>query len=314
MMIGFFNDSGLMAPDGVDVEALTADGVTVYVITPRDVDDERVYLDLHGGAFIVGGGELCQGTGVMTSRRMRMRVWSVDYRMPPDHPYPAAVDDCLAAYRALLEERHPEQIVIGGGSAGGNLAAAVILRARDEGLPLPAAAILLTPAMDLTHSGDSWKTNLGVDTVLTGGDPRAIQLYVGGADPRDAYVSPLFGDYSSGFPPAFLASGTRDVLLSDTVRTHRALPRGGSGRGAPRARSRTPRVLPRRDAGRARNSIARSVSSSTRTAAEGDTRPITVDRGGRPLAAGIVFRSWDRSLPGCGRCLVVNVRRLIGWS
>jgi len=225
MVLGFFSASGLMAPEGFDVEERSFDGVTVYAITPPDLaaSDARVYLDLHGGAFIVGGGELCRGTGIMTARRIGMRVWSVDYRMPPDHPYPAAVDDCLTAYRALLAEHRPEEIVVGGGSAGGNLAAALVLRARDEGLPMPAVAILLTPAMDLTHSGDTWKTNLGVDTVLTGGDPRAIELYVGGHDARDPYVSPVYGDYSAGFPPTLLASGTRDVLLSDTVRAHRAL-------------------------------------------------------------------------------------------
>ncbi len=83
---------------------------------------------------------------VGTAVRMAARVWAVDYRMPPDHPFPAALDDCLAAYRALLAERPPERIVIGGASAGGNLAAALILRARDEGLPLPAAVVLMTPA------------------------------------------------------------------------------------------------------------------------------------------------------------------------
>ena len=229
MMLGFFGAAGLMAPEGVAAEEHSFDGVTVYAITPPDLpaNDARVYLDLHGGAFIVGGGPLCRGTGIMTARRIGVRVWSVDYRMPPDHPFPAAVDDCLAAYRALLEERRPEEIVVGGGSAGGNLAASLILRARDEGLPLPAAAILLTPAMDLTHSGDTWKTNFGVDTVLTGGDPRAIELYVGGHDARDPYVSPVYGDYSAGFPPTLLASGTRDVLLSDTVRAHRALRAAG---------------------------------------------------------------------------------------
>jgi acetyl esterase/lipase len=231
MMLGFFGTAGLMAPEGFDVEERSYDGVTVYAITPPRLaaHDERVYLDLHGGAFIIGGGELCRGTGIMTSRRIGMTVWSVDYRMPPDHPSPAAVDDCLAAYRALLEARRPDEIVIGGVSAGGNLAAAVILRARDEGLPLPAAAILLTPAMDLTHSGDTWKTNLGVDTLLTasGGDSGPIALYLGGNDPRDPYVSPIFGDYAAGFPPTVLGSGTRDVLLSDTVRAHRALRAAG---------------------------------------------------------------------------------------
>ena len=163
----------------------------------------------------------------MTATQVGMRVWAVDYRMPPDHPYPAAVDDCLAAYRSLLKEHRAEEIVVGGVSAGGNLTATLILRGRDEGLPLPAAAVLATPGVDFTRSGDTAKTNLGVDTVLTNDDPAPLMLYAGGHDLTDPYLSPLFGDFSKGFPPTLLASGTRDVLLSDTVRMHRALRAAG---------------------------------------------------------------------------------------
>jgi acetyl esterase/lipase len=127
------------------------------------------------------------------------------------------------AYEALLEEHGPEEIVVAGVSAGGNLAAALSLRARDEGLPLPGAAVLLTPALDLTESGDTFRTNLGVDTVLTAPDGSVGLFYAGGHDLCDPYLSPLFGDFARGFPPTFLASGTRDVLLSDTVRMHCAL-------------------------------------------------------------------------------------------
>jgi acetyl esterase/lipase len=225
MVLAMFGQAGLTSPVGCKAEDLSVDGVPIFAITPDDLDpaDTRVYLDIHGGAFIVGGGEVCRAIATMAARKVGMRLWSVDYRMPPDHPYPLAVDDCLVAYRALLERHRAAEIVIGGTSAGGNLSAALILRARDEGLPLPAAAILLTPALDLTQSGDSWKTNLGVDTVITTSDPGAFLLYAGGCDRRDPYLSPLFGDLSKGFPPTLLASGTRDVLLSDTVRMHRAL-------------------------------------------------------------------------------------------
>jgi acetyl esterase/lipase len=228
MVLGRFSASGLMSPDGFELDEVDADGVRVYTITPADIsaDDTRVYLDPHGGAFIVGGGEVSRATGIMTARKVGMRVWSVDYRMPPDHPFPAAVDDCLAAYRALLQEHRPEEIVVGGTSAGGNLTAALILRARDEGLPLPAAAILLTPALDFTHAGDTLQTNLGVDTVITSNEPGGLHLYAGGHDPTDPYLSPLFADVA-GFPPTLLASGTRDVLLSDTVRMHRKLRAAG---------------------------------------------------------------------------------------
>jgi epsilon-lactone hydrolase len=206
-----------------------AGGGRVYEITPDglDDDDDRVYLDIHGGGFIWGGGKLCAAMAAGTAIRMAARVWAVDYRMPPDHPFPAALDDCLAAYRALLAERRPDRIVIGGASAGGNLAAALILRARDEGLPLPAAVVLMTPGSDLTESGDSHQTNLGLDPLIPASARQSFLLYAAGQDLRHPYLSPLNGDFSQGFPPAILTTGTRDMLLSDTVLLHRALRRAG---------------------------------------------------------------------------------------
>jgi acetyl esterase/lipase len=155
-----------------------------------------------------------------------VRVWSVDYRMPPDHPYPTPLDDCVAAYRALLRERSAHEIAVGGSSAGGNLAAALILRARDEGLPLPASVVLATPELDLTESGDSFRTNLGVDSVLGSLMP-VNRLYAAGHDLAHPYLSPLFGDFSKGFAPTLLSAGTRDLFLSNAVRMHRALREAG---------------------------------------------------------------------------------------
>ncbi|HLN18295.1 MAG TPA: alpha/beta hydrolase [Acidimicrobiales bacterium] len=207
------------------VEEIDLDGVGTFVIRPKTTaaDDRRVYLDIHGGALIMGGGESCQATGTITAGQVGMPTWAVDYRMPPDHPYPTPLDDCLAAYRALLADHRPEDVVVGGGSAGGNLAAALLLRARDEGLPLPAAAVLRTPEVDLTESGDSFRTNLGVDNILTASLMPANLLYAAGHDLAHPYVSPLFGDFTKGFPPTLLVTGTRDLFLSNTVRLHRAL-------------------------------------------------------------------------------------------
>jgi len=213
----------------VSSETVVIGGVPVYVLTPEgvEVDDPRVYLDIHGGALITGSGDSCRGMGAMAAVRNQMCTWSVDYRMPPDHPYPAALDDCMGVYRELLREHRPEHLVIGGSSAGGNLAAALVLRARDEGLPLPAAAVLSSPEADLTESGDSFHTNLGVDSVLSESLMPANLLYAGGHDLEDPYLSPLFGDFSKGFPPTFLSTGTRDLFLSNTVRLHRALRNAG---------------------------------------------------------------------------------------
>jgi acetyl esterase/lipase len=143
--------------------------------------------------------------------------------MPPDHPYPAALDDCLTVYRALLAEHPADRIVVSGASAGGNLAAALVVRARDEGLSLPAAVVLATPEVDLTESGDSFHTNHGVDTILGRLMP-VNELYAAGHDLSHPYLSPLFADLR-GFPPTVLTTGTRDLFLSNTVRMHRALRR-----------------------------------------------------------------------------------------
>ena len=218
------------AGDGYEgtVEERDVGPCPVYVVTPPEVrdDDRRVYLDIHGGAWMMGGGDLCRITAVTSAGQIGVRTWSVDYRMPPDHPYPTPVDDCVTAYRALLEERRPEEIVVGGASAGGNLAAALLLRARDEGLPLPAAVVFNTGAFDLTSSSDSWQTNDGLDNVLSSAAAPCVDVYVGSHDPRDPYLSPLFGDLT-GLPPAILLTGTRDMLLSDNVRMHRALRAAG---------------------------------------------------------------------------------------
>ncbi|MCA3778884.1 MAG: alpha/beta hydrolase [Burkholderia sp.] len=208
------------------VETIRAGHADLHVATPEaPVSDACAYIDLHGGALIVGGGAACRAGAQMQADRLGMRCYGVDYRMPPDHPYPAALDDCIAAYAHVLARHAPENIVIGGRSAGGNLAAAMVLRARDEGLPLPAALVLLSPEADLTESGDSFQTNRLVDVVLPVPLMPNNLLYANGADLAHPYLSPLFGDFAAGFPPTFIQSGTRDLFLSNAVRLHRALRR-----------------------------------------------------------------------------------------
>jgi len=214
------------------VEEIDARGARVHVVTPDDHDpaDPRIYMEFHGGALLWGGGESCKAMGRISSAMVGAKTWAVDYRMAPDHPHPAPLDDCVAAYRALIETTDPANVIVGGASAGGNFAAATVLRARDEGLPLPAAVALMTPEIDLTESGDTFSTLLGVDTALTSRLMPANLVHADGADLRDPYLSPLFGDFSAskgGFPPTILFSGTRDLFLSNTVLMHRALRRAG---------------------------------------------------------------------------------------
>ncbi len=205
------------------IETVSAGDATIHVATPESVTQpDRGYLDFHGGALVFGGGEACRIQARMQADRYGVRCYGVDYRMPPEHPYPAALDDAIAAYRHVLERHAPACIVVGGRSAGGNLAAAMLLRARDEGLPLPAGLVLLSPQIDLTESGDSFEVNRMVDVMLPGSLMRNNMLYAGGAALTHPYLSPLFGDLR-GFPPTFLQSGTRDLFLSNTVRMHRAL-------------------------------------------------------------------------------------------
>lgn len=152
-----------------DVQTLEIGTATIHVATPqKEFERERAYLDLHGGALVFGGGGACRAGAQMQADQLDVRCYGVDYRTPPEHPYPAALDDCVAAYRHVLSNHAPEDVVVVGRSAGGNLAVALMLRARDEGLPLPSGLVLLSPQVDLTESGDSFETNRTVDVVLPG--------------------------------------------------------------------------------------------------------------------------------------------------
>jgi epsilon-lactone hydrolase len=195
--------------------------------TPARVTPSWVNMSLHGGALVFCGGKAVAVDAVLAVIRTGCLSFSVDYRMPPEGPFPAGLDDCIAVYRGLLENYAPETIVISGRSAGGNLAAAATLKLRDLGLPLPGAIILLTPEVDLTESGDTFQTMRNIDVVLKSGLPEANALYARGHDLADPYVSPLFGDFRRGFPPTFIQAGTRDLFLSNSVRMHRALRSAG---------------------------------------------------------------------------------------
>jgi epsilon-lactone hydrolase len=203
---------------------------TLYEVTPESMQPanaEKAILHIHGGAFIVGGGRTAAYTAQTIAGRAGLKSYSVDYRMPPDFPFPHGLDDCVEAYRWLLERYAPENIALEGSSAGANLVAATILKARDQGLPLPAACSLHTAGVDMTHVGDTFATNEVIDVVLRKAGPETMALYMDGNDPRDPYLSPVFADLTKGFPPTILVSGTRDLLLSPTVMMHRALRRAG---------------------------------------------------------------------------------------
>jgi acetyl esterase/lipase len=217
---------------GVTVTADTIAGIPVFRCDPAVVapaDDARLLLHLHGGGYVLFPGEAGAGEGMLMAGYGGLRVVSVDYRMPPDHPFPAALDDAVAVWKALLADHDPGRMAVFGSSAGGGLTLALMLRLKAAGLPLPAAIAPGTPWIDLTFAGDTARANAFVDNVLvspTGWVGAAAPLYAGGHPLDDPLVSPVFGDFA-GLPPAILTSGTRDLLLSDTVRAHRRLRRSG---------------------------------------------------------------------------------------
>ena len=211
----------------IDTQSLA--GVTAYLCTPDtpSAASGPIYLYIHGGAFVFGAGRFAMAFGAKAADELGLTTVSVDYRTPPAHPFPAALEDCFAVYQELLKSAPGRRIVIGGSSAGGNLAAAVTLLIRDRGLPPPAAVILLTPEVDLTEAGDTFRTNAVLDVNLKAGVPECNAVYAAGRDLSEPLVSPLFADFTRGFPPTLIQSGTRDLFLSNSVLIHRKLRRAG---------------------------------------------------------------------------------------
>ncbi len=214
------------------IRETTMGGVTVREVTPAVVDAgkaDRALLHFHGGAYVIYGGEASVAEAVLGATYARSPVLSVDYRMPPDHPFPAAVDDAVAVWKAVSADVDPRRIGVFGTSAGGGLLLSMTLRLKELGLPLPGALAPSTPWADLSGASDSYRTNAGVDGVLPfyeGVLEGAAKLYAGDAGLGHPLVSPVLGDFS-GFPPSLRTTGTRDILLSDTVRVYRAMRAAG---------------------------------------------------------------------------------------
>jgi acetyl esterase/lipase len=217
---------------GVTSQETTIGGVHAYIVQAKEIPPEnqdRLLFHIHGGGYVLNPGEAGTQEAVLMAGYGKFKVISIDYRMPPDYPYPAAMDDAIAAWKAAVTMAKPANIGVFGTSAGGAMTLALVLRAKKEGLPLPAAIAPGTPAADLTETGDTYKTNEWLDNVLvsySGFVSRSAKLYANGHDLKDPQLSPIYGDFT-GFPPAILTSGTRDLLLSLTVLAHRKLRRAG---------------------------------------------------------------------------------------
>ena len=216
----------------ISVEQGEIEGVNVYYLAPAEIDPrhaDHLFVYLHGGAFVLNGGEAGLAESIIIAHRLKMRVLHIDYRMPPKNPTPIGRDDVVTVYQRLLQERPAHSIAMGGTSGGGNMTMAVVQRLIELGLDVPGALYLGTPGTDVSSAGDSWIINQGIDHILLtreGMLAACVAVYAAGRDPKDPLVSPYYGDVH-GFPPTLLITGTRDMLLSSTARTHIKLRQAG---------------------------------------------------------------------------------------
>jgi monoterpene epsilon-lactone hydrolase len=209
-------------PAEITVTAAALGGVPTAEITVDGVEARHVVLYFHGGVYVMGDAFLAADLASQVGRRADAKAISVDYRLAPEHPYPAAIDDALAAYEALLENGiAASDIVFAGESAGGGLAIATLVLARDHGLPLPAAAFVMSPYADLTLAGATMETKGAVDPLLSREALQArIPDYTAGEDAALGLISPIFADLS-GLPPLIIQAGSHEVLLDDALRLAR---------------------------------------------------------------------------------------------
>jgi acetyl esterase/lipase len=205
-------------------------GVPVAVLVPKNIsrkNQDKAAIYIHGGGFVLGNPD--DAYAMRLADLLRLPVYAIRYRPAPEHPFPAALDDCLAVYEKLVHSFGPQHVVVFGGSAGGNLALSMLLKANSEGLPMPAALGLSSPATDLTRTGDSCFANQGRDPVLQwdGLMEYFVPAYAQGFDLRIPLLSPVHADYWPGFPPTLITTGTRDLFLSNCVRLSRVMRQAG---------------------------------------------------------------------------------------
>lgn len=205
-------------PTGCFHEPVTLGGVKCERIAPQGTVADRVILYLHGGAYTAGSPRSHRPMVARIAEAARAVAVAADYRLGPEHRFPAAVEDATAVYRALLEAGNdPTQVIVAGDSAGGGLALALVLALKGEGLPQPAGVFVISPWADLTQSGASYATKAASDPMISkaGLDQNAL-MYLGGLDARDPLASPVFGDFES-VAPVLIQTGSEEALLSDSL-------------------------------------------------------------------------------------------------
>lgn len=208
-----------LPPRGTLVKRIDLDGVKAVSVATAESRSDRHVLYLHGGGHVAGKPALYRDFIWRLAAATRAVAVIVDHRLAPEHPYPASLDDVVNAYRALLAQgADPRRMAVMGESSGGGLMLAMLLRLRDDGTPLPAAAVALSPWTDLALTGNSLKLNAKADPMIRSEEaPRLASQYLAGTDPRAPYASPLYGD-PAGLPPTLIQVGSDEVLLDDSVR------------------------------------------------------------------------------------------------
>jgi acetyl esterase/lipase len=212
-----------------ELESVELAGVRCeWMRTPATTDEERVLIHFHGGGYVGGTPRSSASMVLPIAHAAGVPALSVDYRLAPEHPYPAAVDDTVAVFREVLKSRPASRIGVFGESAGGGLTAATLLALRDAGHPLPAAAAIVSPMADLAGASDTRESLREFDPLLTWEKSlaAAAAAYVGDRDPRDPEISPVYADLH-GLPPLLIHSGAREVLLGDALRLARTARRAG---------------------------------------------------------------------------------------
>ena len=210
----------MIVPNAIRTSATTLGSRPALLVEPLADVRSGTILYFHGGAFVFGSPETALSLTGNLVARTGVKALSLDYRLAPEHPFPAAVDDALSAYRALLAGgEDPSTIVFAGDSAGGALAVTTCLAARDASLPLPAAIVAFSPGLDHGRTGRSMETKAGVDPIFTRTAlERTSAMYLAGQDPRQRLLSPAISADLTGFPPMLLQAGTNELLLDDSTR------------------------------------------------------------------------------------------------
>ena len=219
-----------ICPPDYEYEIVGMEHFKMEYLRPAGVCTGRVILQLHGGGYIGPMKNIYRDFAIQYCRRsFGGDVLTVDYRVAPEHPYPAALEDAVAAYQWLIGEKHYEadKIVIAGDSAGGGLALALVMYLRDHGMDLPAGVLVMSPWTDLTGEGKTFQTKAELDPVLDKEYiDRMTRAYAPDRDLTDPYISPLFGDFH-GFPPVYIQVGENEILLDDSLRLYKNLIKAG---------------------------------------------------------------------------------------